>query len=342
MKTIQKQKIGVINGKEVSRFTLDNGYIKFSALNYGCVITEINTPNRYGAFENVVLGFGDDLEKYQTDSPYFGSIVGRCAGRISKSSFELGGKTYVLPANERHNHLHGGPLGFSEVVWNGDVIDEAIVFTYHSKAMEMGYPGNVDVTVSYRLIKNELIAEYEATVDERTPINMTNHSYFNLSGNAKETVHNHKLTVPSKRVLELNKESLPTGEFIDVDGTVFDLQAGRYLNEAFESTEEQIQIVEQGFDHPFELEEGLIRLEDEKSGRILTIETSQPAVVVYTGNQLVEGQFEVNGCPVKRYHGVCLETQGLPDAVNHEEFPSCIVVPEKSYFSKTTYRFDTM
>ncbi|WP_445491322.1 aldose epimerase family protein [Niallia sp. 03133] len=332
MKTIQKQKIGVIDGKEVFQFTLDNGQIKVSAINYGGVITEISAPNRDGVYENVVLGYGGNLNKYETDSPYFGAIVGRCAGRISNASFELDGKKYDLPANDGKSQMHGGPKGFSKVVWDGDVMEDSLIFSYFSKAGEMGYPGNANVSVCYRLLKNKLIIEYKATVDERTPMTMTNHSYFNLSGIANETVHNHKLTVPSKYVLELNEASLPTGKKLNVEGTIFDLQKGRYLKEALNSKDKQIQLAEQGYDHPFELEKGVIQLEEEKSGRMLTIETTEPAVIVYSGSHLADGQ---------RYHGICLETQGFPDAVNHNEFPSCIVSPEKPYVSTTIYRFDT-
>ncbi|HEU5140970.1 MAG TPA: aldose epimerase family protein, partial [Bacillales bacterium] len=312
---VNPKKFGEINGQTVSLFTItnDNG-MSLSCMNYGCVITEILAPDRDGNVENIVLGF-DSLEEYLHHSPYFGAVVGRVAGRIKKGQFELDGKGYSLPQNENRNHLHGGPNGFNHVIWSATAIENrneaGVEFTYTSPDGEEGYPGTVDIKVTYLLNnQNELVVSYDGISDQKTLLNVTNHSYFNLSGDLKRDVLDHTLAMKSHQFLELDHELLPTGQFINVEDTSFDFREGRKLQSGLASSHPQNKLVGNGYDHPFMLDSNNqkeIVLADEESGRQLVIETDQPSVVLYTGNQL-EGDFQIRGTQSKKHLGVCLET----------------------------------
>ncbi|WP_223594399.1 aldose epimerase family protein [Neobacillus bataviensis] len=345
MKIIDKL-IGNYDGQSVIEYTLinDSG-VTVSCLNYGCVITKIIVPDRQGNFENVVLGF-EEFEDYLDLSPYFGSVVGRVAGRIKGAKFELDGKEYLLADNEHPNHLHGGKKGFNSVVWRVEKIEEdeavGLKFYYHSPNGEEGYPGNLDIFVTYLLNnKNELVITYEGKTDQKTLVNLTNHSYFNLSGNLKRDCTEHILQLESDRFLELGEDLIPTGKMITAKKTPFDFQHGRRILSGVNSEHPQNVLAGNGYDHPLiftEKGENSIVLSDEESGRTLMVTTDQPCVVVYTSNQL-EGPFSISGVRARNYLGVCLETQGLPDAIHHAEFPSVILNPEDVYYSTTKYRF---
>lgn len=333
-------------GEPVVEYSLvnDSG-MSVSCLNYGCVITKIIVPDRYGNFENVVIGF-DQFEDYLDFSPYFGAVVGRVAGRIKDARFELDGKEYILAENEFPNHLHGGRKGFSSVVWKTEKIEKVnavgIKFFYHSPDGEEGYPGNLDTHVTYLLNnKNELTISYEGKTDQKTLVNLTNHSYFNLSGNLKRDCTEHILQLESDRFLELGEALIPTGKMIAVKKTPFDFRHGRRLITGMNSVHPQNALAGNGYDHPFVFTkegENTIVLTDEQSGRTLMVTTDQPCVVVYTSNQL-DGPFSIAGVRARNYLGVCLETQGLPDAIHHPEFPPVILNPEDVYYSTTKYRF---
>ncbi|GGJ58128.1 aldose 1-epimerase [Anoxybacillus voinovskiensis] len=345
MKIVQEQWTEV-DGRPIIAYTFtnDNG-IEVTCINYGCIITKIVTPDRHGNYENIVLAF-DDFSSYLTNHPYLGAVIGRVAGRIKNASFELNGKTYTLYKNENGNHLHGGKKGFHHAIWQGAGFsrkDEVgVQFSYTSPDGEEGYPGNVDVHVTYTLNnQNELTISYRATSDKDTPITLTNHTYFNLSGNVKSDILQHQLKIKSDRFLELDHEFLPTGALLDVTGTPFDLREGKTIKEGVEATHPQIVSVGQGYDHPFLLnthhDEEIVLL-DPESGRTLIVETDEPGVVVYTGNQL-PSEIKVNGAPARKYLGICLETQALPDAVHHSHFPSCILRAGEMYSSVTKYTF---
>ncbi|HEX7066386.1 MAG TPA: aldose epimerase family protein [Bacillales bacterium] len=346
---VSKEKFGEISGQTVHLFTIKNDKgMTVTCLDYGCIITKILAPDRDGEVENIVLGF-DSLEEYLEHSPYFGAVVGRVAGRIKEGQFELNGQSYSLPRNESQNHIHGGPKGFSHVVWETAVFEKeneaGVEFSYRSPDGEEGYPGNVDIKVIYRLNnRNELVISYDGVSDQDTLLNVTNHSYFNLSGNLKRKILDHTLTLKSDQFLELDRELLPTGQVVDVENTPFDFRKGQKLQRGPASSHAQNQLVGNGFDHPFLLsgnDQEEIILVDEESGRKLVVETDQPSVVLYTGNQLQEN-FHIRGTRSEKYLGVCLETQGPPDSIHHPQFQSAILEKGKAYHAETTYHFTTM
>ncbi|MFX3624774.1 MAG: aldose epimerase family protein [Ectobacillus sp.] len=346
---VTEKKFTQLDSQTIYEYTFvnDNG-IEISCINYGCIITKIVTPDRNGEFQNIVLGF-DSLEEYQKYSPYFGAVVGRVAGRIKDAEFELDGVTYNLAKNNNGNHLHGGIKGFSDVVWEAAPIqneDEVgVEFSYMSLDGEEGYPGNLAVRVKYTLNnRNEFSIAYYGKSDKKTLVNLTNHTYFNLSGDAARDILDHALTLKSNQYLELTEALLPTGEILDVANTPFDFREGRKIKDGAVSEHPQNILAGKGYDHPFLLNEncsGEIVLQDEESGRKLTIETDQNAVVLYTGNQLGD-HFSIRGTQSQKYLGLCLETQGLPDSIHHPHFPSCVLDKDEEYQSVTKYTFEVV
>lgn len=348
MHIIQKQ-FGELDGKKITAYTLVNDRgMEVTSLDYGCIITNILAPDRNGELENVVLGF-DTIEEYRDYSPYFGAIVGRVAGRIKNAEFELNDTVYHLAKNDNGNHLHGGLQGFDKVLWKTETFHTAdsvgLEFSYMSKDGEEGYPGNLNIKVTYTLNNtNELLIACTGETDQRTLINITNHTYFNLSGNAKRNILNHQLTLKSNQLVELDQELIPTGAILNVENTPFDFRGGRKINDGVVSKNPQNILVGRGYDHPFLLAEnqnGEIKLVDEESGRIVVVETNQPAVVLYTGNQL-SADFSIRGVRASNHLALCLETQGVPDSIHHPGFPSIILEPGDTYRSETKYRFGTL
>lgn len=343
---ISSKVFGEVNNQVVHSYTLQNNKnIEITCLTYGCIISDIRMPNSKGEMESIVLGF-DTIEDYIADSPYFGAIVGRVAGRIKEGTFQLDNQIYNLNKNEGKNHLHGGTEGFSHKVWEATPVENedsvGVSFTYVSKDGEEGYPGNLLVKVTYLLNNNnELTISYEGSTDQKTLVNLTNHTYFNLSGNIKRPVLDHVLKIDSSKFLELDASLLPTGEIVSVDHTPFDFREGRVIREGAESDNLQNVLVGKGYDHPFLLganNQQQVSLYDPVSKRKVDISTDQPAVVVYTGNQLTEN-VEIRGGTSQKYLGICLETQALPDAVHHKHFPSCELNPNETYKAITRYTF---
>ncbi|WP_251551529.1 aldose epimerase family protein [Neobacillus muris] len=343
---INSQVFGQIDGQQVLEYSLTNDSgMTVSFLNFGCVITKVLVPDRQGNVENVVLGF-DNLDDYLKWSPYFGAVVGRVAGRIQGASFELDGKEYHLTVNEGTNQLHGGNKGFNSVIWQAEPIEEeeaaGVKFFYRSVDGEEGYPGNLETIVTYLLTnENELKISYEARTDQPTLVNLTNHSYFNLSGHNKRDVSEHNLKLDNDRFVELGPDLIPTGTLLETSGTPFDFRGGRQIKDGIESVHPQNLLAGNGYDHPLVFSkqgENKILLSEAESGRALEVTTDQPCVVVYTTNQL-EGPFTISGVPAKKYLGICLETQGLPDAIHHSEFPSVVLKPEEVYRQLTAFRF---
>jgi aldose 1-epimerase len=338
---------GSLNGQKIYTYTLENNNgMRLTCTNLGCIVTEILAPDRNGMFENIVLGF-NNVEDYIRNKTYFGALIGRVAGRIGQGKFELEGKVYQLPKNEGNNHLHGGYQGLHERVWDAEEIktDSAvgIRFSYVSPDGEEGYPGNVRLQVTYLLNNdNQWVFTCKGYTDQKTLLNITNHSYFNLSGNAKKDILNHELTLKSHRFLELDKQFIPTGKISHVEGSVFDFRNSRKILDGKLSKNEQNILVGNGYDHPFLLDDHFneeIILRDHETGRKLIVETNQPCVVVYTGNQ-IGGEYQTaEGVKAKKYLALCLETQGLPDAIHHSHFPSIIIGPEDYYEAKTIYTF---
>lgn len=327
-------------------FTLTNSQgMKVSFLNYGGIITEILVPNKNGTFENVVLSF-KDYEDYKDNSNYFGAITGRVAGRIEGASFTIDGEDYSVEANEGANHLHGGSVGFHQVLWEGEPFQTndtiGVKLTHTSPDGEGGYPGNLDVSVTYTLNNaNEFSIHYEANSDQTTPLTITNHSYFNLSGNLVDTIKNHHVTMDSDQFVELDQDLIPTGKLIDVENTTFDFRQGRKIADGVQSTYEQNKVADNGYDHYFifnQKKEDNVVVTDESSGRTLTVQTDQPGIVMYTSNMLDE-TLDLTERKSTPYLGVCLETQGSPASLHHKGFPDIILKANEKYEKETVFSF---
>lgn len=337
---IHNTRKGIIGDKEIREYTITNKMgLSVSLMNYGATITSLYTPNKDGEFHNIVLGF-DNLLDYQDHPHHFGGTIGRVAGRINKGKFLLEGKEYQLDQNENWNHLHGGKDGFDTVIWDAEIdADNKVVFHYLSKEGENGYPGNLDVYVSYQLTdNNDLNIQYAAKTDKTTLFNPTNHVYFNLNDETDKEVKNHVLKMKSSAILETTSELIPTGKFSNVEGTIFDFQEGKFIYERnMDGTPEQA-----GFDHAFILEETTqpqLWLISSESGREVVMSSDFNCVVVYTGI-MFNDTFKVEGIPLRPFMGVTLEAQDLPDAVNHEQFGNVILEPTKEYQRETSYHFD--
>lgn len=344
---VSEKLFGFIKEQPVTLFTMkNNNGFEVSCMNYGCIITEILVPDRFGKIENIVLGFGS-LEEYEENPNFLGAVVGRFAGRIGRGTFHLGEHVYKVTINENNNHLHGGRKGFSHVVWDSTVIEHehetAIEFSYLSPDGEEGYPGNLQMKVVYTMSNenNDLVISYSGISDKKTLLNVTNHTYFNLSGNLKRDILDHELKMDSKQFIELDDELLPTGNLVPVDYSVFDFRQGRKISDGVDSNHPQNIVAGNGYDHPFLLNKGesdAIVLVDHESGRKLVVETTEPAVVLYTGNNLA-GLYSTEGIQLRNYLGLCLETQGPPDSVHHSHFQSSIVNEGEMFESKTKYSF---
>lgn len=340
--TIQQRKFGAsINGIEIDCYTLKNaGGIEVDIINYGGIITSVKAPDNQGKIENVVLGF-DTLEEYIESSPYFGAIIGRYGNRIANGKFSLDGNEYSLAKNNGPNNLHGGLVGFDKVVWKASTKTEAdsvsLTLEYLSKDMEEGFPGNLKTTVTYTLdINNELSILYQASTDQKTIVNLTNHSYFNLSGNMQNDILDHDLQLEADHFLPVNENTIPTGELANVEGTPFDFRTTKKIGRDIEVENDQLKLGS-GYDHCWVLNDqnqGLRRIASAyhaDSGRLLEVYSDEPGVQLYTGNFL-EGTHQ-------RRTGFCLETQHYPDSPNQNSFPSVVLNPGDLYSSRTSYKF---
>lgn len=335
---------GNVNGRNVKSYTVQNNNgMEFTCIEYGCTITSIRVPDRNGKIENVVLGF-DTLEEYKDHSPYFGCVIGRNAGRLENASFGLDGSVYHLAKNDGENNLHSGPGGFHNVIWDSKTDckgnEVTIIFSYTSPDREEGFPGNLQVTVTYTLNdRNELLITYKAVSDQKTIINLTNHSYFNLSGNLKRNILNHEVMLDSDYFLELDATLIPTGKKSPVAETVFDFREWRPIKGGIESAHPQTKLVGDGYDHPFLLngrQQKQIALLDNISGRRLEMETDEPCVVFYTGNML-GNDFSIRGIQAEKHLGICLETQKPPNLIS-----SLMVEANQVYQSMTKYVFQCL
>ncbi|MFC0561210.1 aldose epimerase family protein [Halalkalibacter alkalisediminis] len=330
-------------------YTLTNDLgMTVSVLDYGGIITKIMVPDRKGNIENVVLGYRDYLD-YHQNSHYFGAIIGRVAGRIQGSTFEINDQTFTLAANNGDNHLHGGPDGFHQKVWKVTPFqtEEAVGLTLTHKSIDGcgGYPGNLDLLVTYTLNnENQLILNYQASSDQTTPLALTNHTYFNLSGNLKNTVHDHHVTIDSSKFVELDNDLIPTGKRIHVEATPFDFRNERVLGDGFTDNFGQNQIAANGYDHYFIFDHTMkdeAILHDPTSGRMMTVKTNQLGMVMYTANSLDEGLPLQEGLS-RKYHGVCFETQGSPASLHYDGFPSVLLNADDTYKKQTVFTFSLM
>lgn len=331
------------DGAPIERLSLERDGLRATWTNFGATLIGLELPDREGMSADVVLGF-DTLEEYASaKNPYFGGIVGRCANRIAGARFSLDGREFHLQANEGRHHLHGGRCGFDRRVWTSefDPEQDCVSFTLVSPAGDEGYPGTLWLRASYRLRPGgvlELLTQ--ASCDAATPLNLTQHSYFNLAGGG--SVVDHRLYVRASRTVEVDEELIPTGRTIPLEDTPLDLRAARRLGDCIDGL---AKTAAGGLDHCYVLDEPrepdrleACRLEDPRSGRLLEISTTQPGLQVYTGNRLNDLAGK-RGQVYPRHGGVCLETQGLPDAVHHANFPSVVLRPGELRRDWTRWRF---
>ena len=336
------------DGRAVEMFTLTNANgVEVRAISYGGIITSIRVPDRAGAMGDVVLGF-DRLDGYLGVHPYFGTIVGRYGNRIAGGRFTLDGRTYTLATNNGPNHLHGGKVGFDKAVWTGApaAAGAGVTFTHTSPDGDEGYPGALKTTVTYTLTdRNELVVEYLATTDKATPVNLTQHTYFNLAGSGD--ILGHELTLDADRYTPVDATLIPTGALAPVAGTPFDFRKATAVGARIDQAHEQLKNG-QGYDHNFVLNgtPGVLRhaarLVDPKSGRTLDVSTTEPGVQFYSGNFLDGTLKGKGGQAYQRRAGLCLETQHYPDSPNKPQFPSSILRPGQEYRSKTVFAFGVM
>lgn len=337
-------------GTPVYRYTMrnDNG-MRVSILNFGGAIQSLCVPDRDGKVADIVGGY-DNIESYVNGDGYQGALIGRFGNRIAKGRFTLEGKEYTLFINNNSNHLHGGEVGFSHRIWDvteKDGAEPALVLHRLSPDGEEGYPGNLDVTVTYTLSSdNRLSIRYVATTDKTTPLNLTNHSYFNLGGFASGKIFDHVLTMDADGFLETDEELIPTGNIVPVAGTPFDFRKGKTVGADFFEDYEPLHLAG-GYDHcmvfpPSDSNEVVLRatLHDPKSGRTMRMLTNQPCVQLYTGNFLNNPLYPFKGgYPQATQNALCLETQHMPDAPNHENFTDTLLRPGETYDYTTVYAF---
>jgi aldose 1-epimerase len=337
------------DGTDVDLYTLSNGRgMDVRTMSYGAIIVSIKVPDRAGRGDDVVLGF-DALDGYLGSHPYFGAIVGRYGNRIAKGQFTLDGHLFQLATNNGPNHLHGGVKGFDKVVWQAEPFERdgrvGVVYSHTSPDGDEGYPGTLNARVTYTLSpSNEITVEYEATTDKATPINLTQHSYFNLAGAGNGDILGHRLSIDADRVTPVDETLIPTGELAAVAGTPFDFRQLTVIGTRIDADTPQIRFGH-GYDHNWVLNRaaaGLThaaRLEDPASGRTLDVSTTEPGMQFYTGNFLDGTITGKSGRLYQRRYGLCLETQHFPDSPNRATFPSTILRPGERYQSKTVFAF---
>ncbi len=341
---------GTLDGKKVFLYSFVNSSgAGMSVTNYGGTLVSVSVPDKNGKLSDVVLGY-ESLEGYMAGNSYFGATIGRYANRIEDAGFELNGRYYRLAANDGKNHLHGGLKGFDSVVWEPEIVDrggvESLKLTYSSPAGEEGYPGNLDATVIYSFTdNNELRMDYSAVSDKATPVNLTNHSYFNLSGHNSKNMLNHRIFIDAGAFLAISSECIPTGEILPVAGTPMDLTRPAVIGDGIASSHEQI-IYGEGYDHNWllnnhgDITRKAAELFDPKSGRVLEVYTTKPGLQFYSGNFINEtARTGKNRAKYEKWGGLCLETQYYPNSMKHTHFPSPILQAGQVYRHSTIYKF---
>lgn len=328
------------DGRTVELYTLTNeNGMEVKIMTYGGTVTSLKVPDTDGNFDNVVLGF-DELDKYLEGTPFFGAIIGRYGNRIAEGVFTLNGETYQLAKNDGNNHLHGGVKGYDKVLWTAKAhSDSTLELHYLSEDGEEGYPGNLDITVTYTVTdQNELKIDYEATTDKPTPVNLTNHSYFNLSGDPATQILDHQLQIDADHYTPVNQQLIPTGEIAPVEGTPFDFTEPHAIGSRIEE-------VPGGYDHNFVINDhtgelqNIATLVDPETGRKLEVITTEPGIQFYSGNFLDGSITGSDGTAFIKHSALCLETQHFPDSPNQPDFPSTILEPGDTYETTTIYRF---
>lgn len=334
----------------IRHFSISNSNgLSVGVLNLGGIITSIKTPDRNGNLEDIVLGFNDQ-ELYLGEHPYFGALVGRYANRIANGIFPLSEQLYSLAKNNGQNHLHGGIIGFDKVFWNVEPFEDSaangLKLSYFSKDKEEGYPGNLSVDVTYLLTDdNTLKVRYQAQTDKPTVVNLTQHSYFNLSADFSKSIGDHELRLNASQFLPVNKNQIPTGEMQAVANSPFDFRKAKPIGQDIKTQDEQLEIGH-GYDHCWVLKnkgklEKVAEVYHPKSGRLLDVFTDLPGIQLYTANFLDHTLPSKTGGTYGPQSGFCLETQHFPDAPNQPHFPTTILQPGQTFVSETWFRFGT-
>jgi aldose 1-epimerase len=343
---IEKKLFGRMpDGQEIYEYTLTNASsIEVRVINYGGIITSLKTSDKNGVLEDIVLGH-DSLSGYLKASPYFGAIIGRYGNRIANGKFVIDGTEYRVAQNNNGQHLHGGVKGFDKVFWDVDQLDDkSLKLTYLSKDMEEGYPGNLNIEVIYTLTdNNELKVDYKATTDKKTIVNLTHHSYFNLTGNVKRDILDHEVTIYADHFIPVTPLLIPTGELKNVSETPFDFRKQTAIGSRINDKYTQLEVAG-GYDHCWVLSskdsiKHAATVYEPVSGRVVNVYTTEPGMQLYCGNFLdgsITGKQDV---VYKHRYGFCLETEHFPDSPNQKNFPSTALNPGEVYRTQTTYTF---
>ncbi|MFG6685183.1 aldose epimerase family protein [Mariniflexile sp. HNIBRBA6329] len=348
--TISKEAYGTTaDSIAVDKYTLKNEKgMEIDIITYGGIITKWTAPDKNNSYQDIVLGY-NTLAEYEKATPYFGALIGRYGNRIAKGKFSIDGTEYTLATNDGSNHLHGGVKGFDKVVWTAAEASTdstaSIILTYLSKDLEEGYPGNLKTTVTYTLTNdNELLVDYEATTDKKTIVNLTQHSYFNLSADFSKPILDHEIAINADKFVPVDATLIPTGELKDVTNTPFDFRIAKAIGKDIGVKNEQL-TRGLGYDHCWVLNnqnEG-VRLSasayEKESGRLLEIYSDEPGIQLYTGNFLDGTLPNKQGGTYAHRTGFCLETQHYPDSPNQKDFPSVVLSPGETYKSKTSFKF---
>jgi aldose 1-epimerase len=349
---ITSESWGEVEGEEVTLYTLTNANgMEVKVTNYGGIITSVVVPDRDGNMENVTLGF-TTLDEYVEGHPYFGTITGRYANRIARGTFDIDDENFYLALNNGPNTLHGGEKGFDKVVWAAEEVsgqgEVGVKLSRVSPDMEEGYPGNLDVEVTYTLTDNdEIRIDYHATTDEPTHVNLTNHAYWNLAGEGSGTAEDHELTLMASNYTPVDASLIPTGEIAPVAGTPLDFTSPHAIGERVRDDFEQL-VLGSGYDHNFVLDRSspddttlivAARVVEPESGRVLEISTTEPGIQFYSGNFLNATDIGASGKMYRQGDGFALETQHYPDSPNQPDFPSTLLEPDEEFNSTTIYAF---
>jgi aldose 1-epimerase len=350
--TLKKQAYGTTSdGIKVDQYSLKNSAgLQVDIITYGGRITSLKAPDKSGSYENVVLGF-DNLAQYEKENPFFGALIGRYGNRIAGGKFSLNGEKYQLAKNNGENNLHGGVQGFDKKVWEAKTevapTSASLILTYVSPDGEEGFPGTLTTTVTYTLHNdNRLEVLYEATTDKTTVVNLTQHAYFNLSGDFSKTILDHELEIQADQFLPVDSGLIPTGVLQAVEGTPFDFRKPKVIGNDITKENPQLQLGG-GFDHCWVLnnqQSGFRRAAaayHPGSGRYLEVFTDEPGIQFYSGNFLDGTLPAPNGGTYAKSSGLCLETQHYPDSPNQSQFPSVTLKPGEKYSSKTTFKIST-
>ncbi|HEY4010997.1 MAG TPA: aldose epimerase family protein [Acidobacteriaceae bacterium] len=343
--TIQHQTFGHMpDGKPVEIYTLKSSAVEMQVMTYGARVVSLETKDRSGKMGNIALGYVEFSQYLKDNKTYFGVIAGRYANRIANGRFTLDGKTHQITINDGPNALHGGKEGFDVRNWSAREIPSGVEFTLVSPDGDQGFPGTLTARVRYTLHDNKVVIQYSATTDKPTVVNLTNHTYFNLSGDGNGTILGEQLTIDADQFTPVNSTLIPTGELAPVKGTPFDFTSPHTIGERIDDDDEQLKLA-RGYDDNWVLRGKIGELHpaaqmfDPASGRVLTVETTEPGVQFYSGNFL-DGSFNSRtGAKYEKRTGFCLETQHFPDSPNHRNFPSTELRPGQTLHSETTWTF---